>query len=587
MKKVNIKTIIMIIGIIALIAFVVFIGISSNSKGSENNVGVSLKDYDDTDPYYDENSAIYLTLNNDTIEVDSTRVNVKGNVATIKNEGIYVLTGSLNGSINIDTQDTVRIILKDVNITSEDGPAIYVKNSEKTVITLEEGTNNSLSDTTTYSDSEATATLYSKDDIIFNGTGTLEVTGNYQDGVVGKDDLKIVSGNYTITAMNNGLKGKDSVNILDGNITITAQNDAIKTTNTEADKGILEISNGTFNLTAEHDAMQSSNILNITGGNITITTGGGSENSTKVSQESNMFFKGQWRNPQEIDNTQEDTDTESYKGIKSGNSINISNATINIDSADDSIHSNGDLKIENASIDMISGDDGIHADDTMEILSGKINIRGSYEGIEASKIIIEDGDIDVVASDDGINVAGGNDSSSMMGRPGQNTFSGSSDTNLTINGGSIYINAKGDGLDSNGAIYMNDGEVYVDGPTDGANGAIDYENEFVINGGTVVAVGSSQMSQSISQSSKVYCLNITSMQNMSGIISITNSQGEEVLSYTPSKNYQSIVIATPALVKGQSYNINIDGEKYYTTTVSSVITNVGNSMNNMNDMRRW
>lgn len=590
MNKKVIKTVVMIVGIIIFIAFIIFIGIISNSKASENNTMTSLKDYNEEDFSYDDTNATHLILNGESIETDNSKVSIKGNTATITNEGIYVLSGTLNGNINVDTQDTVRIILNNVNITSSDGPAIYVKNSDKTIITLVENTENSLNDTTTYSDAEASATLYSKDDIVFNGLGSLSVNGNYQDGIVGNDDLKIISGTYNVIAMNNGIKGKDSLKILDGNITINAQNDGIKSTNTEEkDKGVVEISNGTLNIASEHDAIQSSNIVNITGGKITIISGGGNENSTKVSQESDMFFRGQWRNPQELDNTQEDTDTESYKGIKAENSINISNANINVDSADDSIHSNGDIVLKSSTIEITSGDDGIHADNSIDTTSSNIDINKSYEGIEATKVTINDGEINIVASDDGINIAGGNDSSSIMGRPGQNTFSGSTDTNLTINSGKIYVDAKGDGLDSNGYIYVNGGEIYVDGPTDGANGALDYQNEFIMNGGTLIATGSSQMAQAISQSSKINCLSINTSATSSGEILITNSKGEEIISYTPSKNYQSIVIATKSLINGETYNININGDDYTSATISSVITNIGNGfgMQNMHDMRRF
>ena len=105
------------------------------------------------------------------------------------------------------------------------------------------------------------------------------------------------------------------------------------------------------------------------------------------------------------------------KGLKAGNNIVIEDGTFNLNTSDDSIHSNNYIGISNGTYYISSGDDGIHADNEIIIEGGSIDIKESYEGIEAAKITIYNGDISVVASDDGINVAGGSDSSSMN-RPG-------------------------------------------------------------------------------------------------------------------------------------------------------------------------
>ena len=494
-----------------------------------------------------------------------------------------MLSGQLDGSIVVDSSkdDVVRIILNNVSIKSTDGPAIYIKQSDRTIITLDEDSNNTLADCQTYSDAEADSTIYSKDDICFNGYGSLEVYGNYQDAIVGKDDLKIVSGTYNIVSMNNGIKGKDSVEINDGTFTINAQNDGVKSTNSDdSEKGFINIENGIFNIEAEHDGIQAENYINIENGTFKIISGGGSQNSTKVGQQTDIFIRGQWNNTV----TQEDTG--SYKGIKSVNSINIQNGEFDIDSADDAIHCNSDIEMNGGNFEISSGDDGVHADNSIYIHESQINITKSYEGIEASLITIDSGNIEIVSSDDGINIAGGNDSSSFMGRPGQNTFSNNSDCYLTINGGNIYVNAGGDGLDANGSIYINSGNVYVDGPTDGGNSALDYDGEFLVNGGTLIAVGSSQMAQSISQDSSVNGIDVNLNTSSSGAISVVNSSGEEIISYSPSKSYQNIIIGTNLFENNETYELLINGEVYTSFTVSDGINNIGNNFQNQN-MRRF
>lgn len=166
-----------------------------------------------------------------------------------------------------------------------------------------------------------------------------------------------------------------------------------------------------------------------------------------------------------------------------------------------------------------------------------------------------------------------------MGRPGQNSFSENSDTNLEINGETIYVDSAGDGLDSNESVYINGGIIHVDWSTNGGNGALDYEDEFLMKGGELIAVGSAQMAQGISNDSKINCfnLNLSTTQSASTTISITDSSDNEVLLYIPSKEYLSVIIALSKLLANETYNIKINGNNYTSLTVTSVITSVGNN----------
>jgi hypothetical protein len=264
------------------------------------------------------------------------------------------------------------------------------------------------------------------------------------------------------------------------------------------------------------------------------------------------------------------------KGIKAGTDILIKNITLNANTEDDSIHSNVNLNIENGNITISSGDDGIHADTSITISNTTINIKQSYEGIEANKITVNSGDISLVSSDDGFNVNGGSDQSAQGGRPGANSYSSdTSDLVLTINGGTIKVNASGDGLDSNGSIIMTGGEVYVDGPTDNGNGALDYNDSFNMSGGTLIAAGSSGMAQNISSNSSAYgvIIYLSSTQSAGTKVSI-----DGVIDYTPSKAFSSIVIVSPKFKNGNSYTFSLNGTKYTTFTISGNTTTIGTSM---------
>ncbi len=340
--------------------------------------------------------------------------------------------------------------------------------------------------------------IFSKDDLTINGTGTLNVNANYLDGIVSKDELKIIGTTINVISNDDGIRGKDYIGIKEANIAVNANSDGIKSTNdTDEAKGFILIDNGNFN----------------------------------------------------------------------------------IDSSDDSIHSNGNIIINNGTFEIASGDDGIHADESITINDGIINISKSYEGIESSKIDINGGNINLVSSDDGINIAGGNDSSSINGRPGQNNFSSNSDQTLTINNGYIVIDATGDGIDINGAGYINGGTVVVNGPTNSGNGALDYDSVFQVNGGTLIAVGASGMMQTPSSDSSIYSISYvySNTQQANTKVTIKNSDDEEIISYTPSKNYESVIISTEQLKKGETYTIYSNEETVQEITINNIVTSVGNS----------
>lgn len=499
------------------------------------------------------------------------------NGMTITKAGTYNLSGEINGSITVKTTGNVKLVLNNVNIKSKNGPAIIIEEAENTVIYLTEGTTNILEDSTSYSysDEDINGVIYSKDDLILDGTGTLNINSNYQDGIVSKDDLKIINGTYNITSKDDGIRGKDSVYILNGNFDITSGGDAIKSTNdTDSEKGYILVENGTFNIESELDGLQAETKVVIKNGNFNIKTGGGSINSS-----SNNNEWGKWgRNPYE----ETTTNTSSAKGLKSVDNLVINNGVFTFDTSDDSIHSNNYVGIKNGDINISSGDDGIHADTELIIDSGTINITKSYEGLESAKMTINNGNISVIASDDGINIAGGNDSSSMN-RPGQNNYSNNSDNILTINNGTIYVNATGDGIDVNGSGYIYDGTITVDGPTNNGNGTLDYDREFVVDGGTFIGAGSNGMLQNIS-STKQYNVTISFSNSYESNteVSILDSNNNEIISYTPTKTFSSIIISTPKLKQNETYTIKVNNETYTTFTSTSYSTSVGSRGEMMN-----
>jgi len=557
-------------------------------------IPVNGETHDDAADYtWDAAEEITVQFNGDSITAGSPNVVIDGSTATITTAGTYRLTGSLSdGQVIVETEDkdTVRLILDGVEITSASSAPIYISKAEKTILVLAEGSVNTITDASTYvladpESDEPNAAIFATSDLTITGTGSLEVSGNYNDGIATKDGLILAAGSITVSALDDGIRGKDYVYVKEGGITITAQGDGIKSDNdTDTSKGFITIDLGRIEVTSGGDAISAQTNVLVAGGELILDAGGGSD--TVIDE--NL----------------------SAKGIKGGSCVTIANGIVTIDSADDSLHSNNSITINNGVVTLSSGDDGMHADTALSINAGDVRILKSYEGIESAVITLNNGSVKINASDDGINVSGGVDGSGMMpgGRPfggkqgpggpppGQDTFNYTGEYYLYINGGLISVDAGGDGIDSNGAIEMTNGIVIVNGPTQDMNGALEYMGGFKMKGGFLVTAGSAGMAQApdSSSSQNSLLLNLTSAQQAGTTIHIQDSSGKDILTFTPAKAYQSITYSSPYLVTGETYTVFLGGTaegedmdglyesstysggtEYTTFTISGTVTSIG------------
>ena len=522
---------------------------------------VSVKyDSDDLEPIVSGPDTLYIVLAGDVITFEGEGATLDGSVLTITSAGIYSISGTLNdGQIVVDTQDeeTVYLVLDGVDITCSTGAPIYVSNAEKTVIALADGTENTVTDGDSYvfedaESDEPDAAVFSKDDLTINGGGSLIVNANYNNGITSKDDLKITGGNITVNAVNDGIKGRDSIALKDGAVTVNAGGDGLQSNNDEdAEKGHVLIEGGVLSITAGLDGIQAQTSLTVSGGEITIVTGGGSVVSSGGSAWGGRGMEG---NPNET--------AESAKGLKAGTDLTVVDGTIQVDSLDDAIHSNGTVTIDGGDVLLASGDDGIHADAALTINGGDLNISRSHEGLESAVITINDGMIHLAASDDGINGSSGSSGTQAGTQPmgGWGGFE-SGDAYVYINGGYLYVDANGDGIDSNGSIDMTAGTVIVNGPTNDGNGPLDYLGAFTISGGYLVAVGSSGMAQVPSTTSTQYSVmyNFASAQAAGTMVHIETESGQDVLTFVPTKQYQSVLLSSPELENGSTYVVYSGG----------------------------
>ena len=464
---------------------------------------------------------------------------------TITKAGVYVLSGTLEDGtiiVNAGKDDNVQLVLNGVNITSSSSAAILVENAHKVFITLPEGTENVLASTGFDESSGVDAAIYARDDIVFNGKGSLTVT-SAKHGILGKDDVKFASGTYVINAEGRGIDAKQGVAVADGSFTIVSQKDAIRSRDkNEAEKGYVLILGGTFDL----------------------TVGGGSSNGAVHTDDMFTGGRGGWRM------ATADADTDSMKGVKATGAITIAGGSLTIDSADDALHANSDVTIYGGSLTISTGDDAIHADSALTIEDGEINILKSYEGLEAAAITINGGNVTLISEDDGMNSSGGNDSSGF----GWNDMFANDGSSIVINGGNVHVNASGDGIDSNGDLTVNGGVLVVSGPTNAYNGALDANGSLTVNGGTVIAAGAVGMAETFGSAST----QVSFLTNLSGAagseITVTDANGNVILSATVEKNFSCVVVSSPDLKVGETYSVTA-GSGTVSVTVNSVSNGSG------------
>lgn len=469
------------------------------SQSGENALSLEF-DSEDLDSSYNESECTKINLSGSGATVSGSGVTVENGNITITSVGSYIISGTLtDGSIKVNCSEkgTVRLILNGASISSSSTAPVVVEEAKKVLVTLADGTTNTITDKTRQSvdDEDFSSAVYSKADLVFNGSGTLNVNAGYRNGIKSTDDLKVVSGTFNITSNEDGIIGKDFLGIKDGKFTIKSGSDGMKSTyDTDTSKGNIVITGGEFDITASNDGVHCNEDILISGGNLTIS----------------------------------------------------------------------------------SGDDGVHADAALQVDGGTIDIKKCYEGLEGVHITLNDGDISIVASDDGINAADGSSSSGMGmgGFGGGQASSSDSSVLLTINGGNIFVNAGGDGLDSNGNIVMNGGNVTVLGPTSDGDTALDFDGAFTINGGVLMAFGSSGMLETPTSAQNGCCI-VTTLGTVSAnsAFSLTDSSGNVIMSYTPTKNYASAIVYSSDIKSGSTYTVTAGSTTQSITVNSNVTTN--------------
>ena len=472
--------------------------------------------YSAKDVTWDSSSEVTIDLSNPTA---TDGVTVSDGVITITKAGNYKLTGTYEGQIKVEAADSdmVRLILNNATITNSTGAAINVVEADEVVIYTASGTTNTVSDGSSYADTAS-------------GSPDAAIYSKSDLTLAGEGTLK-VEGKYE-----EGIHTSDGVVIASGTLEVNAANTGIK------GKDYVDILDGTVTVTASQDGIKATN------------------------------------------------NTDGNRGW-----VRLSGGTVNI-SADD---------------------DGFKAERVLEISGGTLNITQANEGIEGQYINILDGTVNVTSSDDGINAsysttststesaststmqtaqrnqaAQGNTGQGNAAQGGQPPAGGGAgggmgggtfevvDATINISGGTVTVNAKGDGIDSNGTATLSGGTVIVYGPFTGGNTSLDTNGDLLLNGATVTAANSGDMFEAPSTNSTSGYLKISNVSNLSAgtTVQVTDSSGNVVANYKVTNSSTAlIVVSSSKITKGESYTVytTTDSVDVSSTTLASNATLLG------------
>lgn len=517
-----------------------------------------------------------------------TDYSFKNNELKIKANGVYILSGDFSGCVTVsDTTGTVQLVLNGVNIAttnSQSCAAIVFKKPDgdtisERILTIKDGTTNTLSDSTgdDVTDGDGAVIQAKKRSLTVNGTGTLclNCVGEETTGLKVKTALTINGPTIEVNgATKSGIKADRLLIVKNATIKISADGDGIKTDMEPDDEtqakeyasdlgyGYVYIENSDLDIMVGDDGISANNcvyVANTDENTIKITTNGGAPSRVTETTSDNADGKAIKTDGIEFN----DVD---YPATHSTNyGLVIIGGRFEINSNDDAVHSKGNVLICNGDLDIYTGDDGIHADYLAKITDGNVKINRCYEGVEGAVVEILGGRLDVTSTDDGINAA--------------NSDLRNFAFYILISGGDISIDAGGDGVDSNGTIKIIGGNLVVFGPTDGGNAALDADTGIIIDGGNVCAVGSVGMVENPStNSSQCYVnLTLTATAAANTVITVRDSSGNVLLSVTPTKKYQSIILSLDGFVKGETYTVKV-GDEEYSATLSETGTAIGRDM---------
>ncbi|NCB32779.1 MAG: carbohydrate-binding domain-containing protein [Erysipelotrichia bacterium] len=453
---------------------------TSSAKLTSSYSDLMKLDSEDSIESFDTASSTIINMTGTSADINGSGAELKDDRITITKAGTYVLNGTFSGSVEVNCtgSGTVRVVLNGVSIIGTGSSAIIVYQADKTIITSAEGTDNTLSDTSEPSDDEEiTASVFSHDDLVINGSGKLNITANQNDGITSNDALKIINANITVNAADDGIIGKDYLYAENSVLDISCTGDGLKSSNdTDENSGIALINGGEVSIEADDDGIQTVSAAVIMAGSVTITSGGGYQNASTID---NKMFIGEFHSGTMAEGVINRDEARPSQGAPENSDDRLSaddlqnsmtrpdmnsNSSDDQSSADSSAsiqtppdmsanEQNSDNRVSDPSIQTSTTADseakskGITSDKMIEIDGGTVTVNSASDALNsAGNISVNDGTLNISAGDDGMHA----------------------DDTLEISAGTVTLSESYEGLE---ATYINliGGEIAITSSDDGIN----------------------------------------------------------------------------------------------------------------------
>lgn len=541
-----------------------------------------------------------IDLSQLSLDIDfSNAINLTTNEITTGGE--YVITGQYENGIYITAPKNAKIplFLDNAYVSCHNGKAISNLNKSDVIITV-------LGNNTIENDGEDVNALHFKGNVGINGNGTLHIISYSKSAIKVSKTISIVDATIDIESANHGITA-EAIAIKDASIHISTvkdglhaecdydESDSVEDCVFDTTIGYVSLVNVQFTAYTLGDGIQADTFVYINEGNYQITTSGNfvtkslDNMATYELKEDDFKYIKVGNTYQRVAKDYQGRSTlyaltQGCKGIKVGEieydidgdgidddvikenshyAIVIKNGTFTINSTDDAIHANsGDIIIQGGGYIINTLDDGISADYLLKIAAGDIEILSSYEGLEGGYVEVEGGNIFIVSTDDGLNAA--SDDYFLK-------------EHIIVSGGKIVINASGDGIDSNGNILIDGGEITIFGPTSGGNSGLDSDKGILIKGGVLFVTSTLDMVETPSNNSSSYIVSYASQTPIASGSSfmVTNQLGDVLYAIDLLKNCQSIIISIDQFELNGRYCLYINDQLVEEFTIISILTSVG------------
>ena len=491
---------------------------------------------------YDESRATQITLADQTATVTGQGASFSDQTLTITQTGTYVLTGSgKNIKLVVEAADTDQVHLVFQNLTLEgEGTLLQINKAQEVVISLAEGSQNALTESQASGDEEVKATIHSQVPLTLNGTGNLTLTALTKNALEVEDDLKVLGGTYTVKAANHGFKAEGALAIEAATLTIEAGKDGLHAEHDETtERANISLNPTQLSIAATEDGVDAGNELTIKGGTITVSQ---SEEGLEARVIRQLGGDVTIKSSDDGVNASAGSSSKTSDTSATSKTTDASATSNTADTSSSASQATTDSATASTSASQATADPAA----TSQVDQANKDKNATPPSPPAGQAPPQGGQPPQNGQGPGGMPPGGQEESDPS-------------LQIILEGGTLTIDAEGDGIDSNGTVSISGGSLVVNGSVQGGNGPLDAAGDITITGGRVWALGTSDMLQGFAQGSTQASITANIAGTAGQTLIILDAKGKEVARQTASKDFQAVIMSSADLVDGQTYTIQVEG----------------------------